>query len=138
MRDPFINILILEHFEYKQNLDDINLLWHAIMRMDILEIYNLLRDEYNYFSLTKNGFTELLDTKLKKHQFLGDDEFYLTLNECRKCHKNEIICEFVGFTSGIGLSIYFEIKNSELIGLQFCDAYGKIEDLDHHYDWNAI
>jgi len=64
------------HIEHIQHLDDINLLWRAIMRMDLLETYTLMQDEYNYFSLSKNGFTELLDTTLKKHQFLGDDEFY--------------------------------------------------------------
>ncbi|MBF8149269.1 hypothetical protein ITJ86_05140 [Winogradskyella sp. F6397] len=129
------DILKLEDFKHKKNLDEINLLWRAIMTMDIIEIYVLLPENLNYFGLTKTEFVKQLDNKFKKHRFLEDEAFYLTINKCFKCHKDEMICEFVGLESAIGLSLYFEIKNSKLAGLQFCDAYGKIEDLDAHYDW---
>jgi len=130
------DILLLEDFEHKQNLDSINLLWRAIMSMDILEVYTLLRDGYDYNKLTRTEFVNVLDSKLKKHKVLGDCEFYLSLIECYKCHKSEIICQFVGLDSGIGLGLYFDIKNAQIVGIQFCDAYGKVEDLGNYYNWN--
>ena len=129
-------LLHLYDFEHKSDLDSINLLWRALMSMDILEIYILLQDDYNYFDLTKTEFVNLLDNKFKKHKFLGDSEFYLILNECFKCHKDEIVCEFVGLDSGIGLGLYFEIKHTQIAGIQFCDAYGKVEDLSNYYNWD--
>lgn len=130
------NILLLKDFKHKQNLDYINQLWRAIMSMDILEVYTLLKDDYNYNTLTRTEFVSALDSKFKKHKVLGDTEFYLNLNQCYQCHKDEIICVFVGLDSGIGLSLYFEIKHAQIAGIQFCNSYGKVEDLSNYYDWD--
>ncbi|MDG1729056.1 MAG: hypothetical protein P8I04_04190 [Algibacter sp.] len=118
-----------------KNIDSTNRLWLAIMSMDIIEVFTLLKDEYNYFTLTKIEFVKLLDDKFKKHGIIGDTEFYLKLNACLSCHKDEIICSFVGLDSGIGLGLYFKFKNNNLKGLEFCDAYGKVEDLNDYYNW---
>ena|SRR5690606_3744312 len=130
------DILLLEDFGHKQNLDSINLLWQAIMSMDILEVYASLKDEYDYNKLKRIEFVKILDSKFKKHKALGDSEFYLSLNQCYKCHEGEIICQFVGLDSGIGLGLYFDIKNKQIAGIQFCDAFGKVEGLSNYYNWN--
>ncbi|MDT8413860.1 MAG: hypothetical protein RQ735_00660 [Flavobacteriaceae bacterium] len=132
------DILLLEDFKHKQNLDSINLLWRALMSMDILEVYTLLKDDYSYNKLTRTEFVSFLDGKFKKHKVLGDSEFYLSLHECYKCHEGEIICQFVGLDSGIGLGLYFDIKNAQIAGIQFCDAYGQVEDLNEYYNWDEI
>ncbi len=129
-------LLHLYDFEQKPDLDSINLLWRALMSMDILEVFTLLKDDYDYNKLTRTEFVNFLDSKFKKHKVIGDSEFYLSLNECYKCHEDEIICQFVGLDSGIGLSLYFDIKKAHLVGIQFCDAFGKVEDLSKYYNWD--
>ena len=131
-------MLELENFKYKNNLDEIDELLLAIMTMDILEIYSLLNEDLNFFEFSKIEFIKTIHNKFKKHQLLGDEELYLNLNECYKCHENETICEFVGLDSGIGMSLYFQLERSKLIGVSFCDCYGKIEDLSSYYNWDKL
>jgi len=123
------SILQLSEVAHKDNLDHINLLWRAIMSMDIIEIYTLLHDNIQYNGYTRIEFVKVIDSKFKKHRDYGDTQLYLDLLECPKCHKNKIICSFIGTESFVGFSLYFEIENSEIISIDTCSFYGDIENI---------
>ena len=124
------SILQTKDFSKNAELDHINQLWRAIMNMDLIELYWLLNDKTNFGGLSKQQFVEILYAKIEKHKKIGDREFYLDLIECHNQHKHEIICEFVGLESGINLGIYFKIEGEKLTRLQFCECFGRVEDLD--------
>ena len=127
----FNSVLYFNEINYKSHLDYINLIWYAIMSMDIIAVYTVLNDNLDFGNLTKTQFVKKLDIKFEKHKQIEDEELYLDLIACHKKHQGEIICEFVGTNSGINLGIYFEINNNELIGLHFCECFGGVEDLDN-------
>ena len=103
------SVLYISDIKKNNQLDYINQVWHAIMSLDIIELYSILDDRISYNNLNKEQFVKLLDNKLKKHKQLGDKEFYLDLVECQKCHEGEIICQFVGLDSGIAFGLFFNI-----------------------------
>ena len=127
--------MYLKDFKIKKNNDLISKLWRAIMDMDIIEVYTLLPEDIIFQNLTKKGFIELLDEKFRKHKIIGDDELYVHLLEGNKKHKDELICQFVGVESGINLGIFLEYEKEQLKGIQFCECFGGVEDLNEYYDW---
>lgn len=122
-------ILYLSDFPKHKPLDEINLIWKAIMSMDLIELYTVLNPNIEYTNSTKTGFMKWLDDKFRKHQSIKDEEFYLNLLECPKCHKGEIICEFVGVSSGINFGLYFEFEEGKVISIDRCSFYGDIDTI---------
>ena len=97
--------------------------------MDIVSMNDLLKENINYKGLGKYGFVELMYNKFRSHRTINDEEFYLDLIECPKCHENEIICEFVGANSEINFGLYFKIKSGQLMAIDFCKYFGDIDDI---------
>lgn len=129
------DIQLIKDIRGTESLDEINTIWYSIMRMDIIDLYLSLNDTIQFGELSKNQFLALMQEKFRKHKILGDTEFYLHLIECFKIHSGEIICEFVGIESGINLGLVFDFEGSHITGVQFCNCFGGIEDLNGYYDW---
>ncbi|WP_420378805.1 hypothetical protein [Gilvibacter sp.] len=123
------SILNLSDIAQRDDLDHINQIWKTIMSMELVDLYVLLNDEMDFEGLNCKEFIANLSVRFDKHRAIEDEEFYLNLLECPECHKGEIICEFVGVTSGINFGLYFVFENNEIVGVQHCRFYGDIDDI---------
>ncbi len=124
------NTLIrLNDLSTKEELDAINAIWYAIMKMDSHLLYSLLEDDRTYEDVSKQDFVELLNDRFNSHRSLGDSELYMDLDVCKSCNCHQPVCKFIGNTSGIHFALYFEIKEGGITDIYECRLYGEQDDL---------
>jgi hypothetical protein len=128
------SIVIVEDILKSKHLDETNLIWSAIMRMDIIDVYKSLENTL-FVNPEKQAFLEVLDVRFKKHRFLKDEGYCLKLFDCNKLHKNEVLCEFIGCETGLGMTLFFEHINGKVRNISFCNCYSNIETLNKDYGW---
>ena len=117
-------IIRLKDLSAKEELDAINALWSAIMKMDAHLIYSLLDDDRTYEDVSKKDFVELLNDRFNVHRSLGDSELFLDLDICKSCNCDQPVSKFIGNTSGKHFALYFEIKDGEITDIYNCVRYG--------------
>lgn len=119
----YSNVKVSDFSSYK-NLDYINSIWYAIMKMNVTLLNLLLKDDVNYEDIGKLKFIDKLGYKFKAFKELGDTELYLDLDYCRACNNNKPICKFIGNNSDTHFALYFDIKQGEIKDIYHCNWYG--------------
>jgi len=119
------SILSINDIERKSNLDDINLIWLAIMQMNTYALNQLLDDTIDYEDIGKFNFIEKLGNTFNQYRTLGDSELLMDLDHCKGCVCDQPVCKFIGNISGKHFALYFEIKENEIVDIYHCNWYGK-------------
>ena len=85
------SILKVDDLKRFDELDYINSIWLAIMKMDYSLIGILLDNIIDYDDMDKQEFIEKLKDKFNDHKTLGDSAFVLDLDYCKGCNCNKPI-----------------------------------------------
>lgn len=113
----------------KKNLDYVNHIWMAIMKMNTSWLHHLLDDTIQYEDIGKVKFIEKLNNHFNSFTTLGDNELYLDLDYCMGCNCNLPVCRFVGNHSGSHFALYFEFEERAVKDIYHCNWYGD-SDID--------
>ena len=105
-------------------LDYINTIWYAIMKMELGFLNLLLDDAINYENIGKLKFIEKLNDRFNEHKTLGDSELLLDLDYCKSCNCNKPVCKFIGNYSGKHFALFFEMTKEEITDIYHCNWYG--------------
>ena len=124
------SILSISDLKRKIELDYINSIWYAIMKMDSYLLLTLLEDDMTYEDLRKQEFVDLLNDRFNNHKTLGDSELLLDLDYCKSCNCDKPVCKFIGNNSGKHFALYFEINKGEINDIYHCNWYGDIDFFD--------
>ena len=116
--------LCIKDLKNFQELDYINSIWYAIMKMDANLLNLLLEDDINYEDIGKQAFIEKLNDRFNEYKTLGDSELQMDLDHCKSCNCDQPVCKFVGNHSGKHFALYFEIKSDEIKDIYHCNWYG--------------
>ena len=111
-------------------LDYINTIWYAIMKMELGFLNLLLVDGINYENIGKLKFIEKLNDRFNEHKTLGDSELLLDLDYCKSCHCNKPVCKFIGNYSGKHFALFFEMTKEEITDIYHCNWYGDNDFFD--------
>ena len=111
-------------------LDYINTIWYAIMKMELGFLNLLLDDAINYENIGKLKFTEKLNDRFNEHKTLGDSELLLDLDYCKSCNCNKPVCKFIGNYSGKHFALFFEMTKEEITDIYHCNWYGDNDFFD--------
>ncbi|WP_027137229.1 hypothetical protein [Gaetbulibacter saemankumensis] len=124
------SVLKLEDLTSLDELDYINSIWYAIMKMEVGLLKLILADDIDYEDIGKLKFIEKLNDRFNNHKTHGDSELLLDLDCCKGCNCNKPICKFVGNHSGMHFALFFEMTDEKITDIYHCDWYGDIDFLD--------
>ena len=111
-------------------LDYINSIWYAIMKMEVGLLNLLLDDAIDYEDIGKLKFIEKLQDRFNDHKTQGDSELLLDLDYCKGCNCDKPVCKFVGNYSGKHFALFFEMTDEEITDIYHCNLYGNVDFLD--------
>ncbi|WP_152604825.1 hypothetical protein [Psychroserpens jangbogonensis] len=126
-QNSFLSIRNLQQYE---ELDKINSIWYAIMKMEPALLNLLLEDDIDYEDIGKQEFIEKLRYRFNNYKTMGDSELILDLDYCKGCNCNRPVAKFIGNNSGKHFALYFDIENEEVIDIYHCNWYGDFDFLD--------
>ena len=109
-----------DHYE----LDSINAVWLAIMKMEPILLDLLLLDTIDYEDIGKERFIDKLRDRFDYHRSLGDTELELDLDSCKGCNCDQPISKFIGNISGEHFALYFDMDNNTIKDIYHCHWYG--------------
>jgi hypothetical protein len=124
------SILSINDLKKNKELDYINSIWYAIMKMDTNLLNFLLEDDIDYEDIGKQGFIEKLNDRFNDHKTRGDSELFMDFDHCKLCNCNQPVCKFVGNRSGKHFALYFEMENKEIKDIYHCNWYGDMDFFD--------
>jgi uncharacterized lipoprotein YehR (DUF1307 family) len=105
----------------KDTKDEIVRIWLAIMSMDYHSLWFILDETIDYQDIGKINFIEILALRFSRLKELGDTELYLEIDYCKGCNRNEPVCTFLGNSSGITFSLYFELTADKITDIYHCN-----------------
>jgi len=118
------SVLKIEDLIPLNELDYINSIWYAIMKMESGLLNLLLDEDIDYEDIGKLNFIEKLNDRFNDHKTLGDSELLLDLDYCKSCNCDKPVCKFVGNNSGKHFSLFFEMCEEEITDIYHCNWYG--------------
>lgn len=112
----------VRNLKKRESLDQIQKFWLAIMSMDVIEFFSLLKEDINLFGYSHQSFTEELHRKFYAHNFFGDNELVLQVNKETEANRDFIDCDFIGVETGFSTVLRFYYFNRRISGISFMNA----------------
>lgn len=123
----------LKHLQNKKSEDLTHQIRLAILRMDILEFYALLKEAPTFKKEQLEEFVLKIHRKFAAHQFFGDHELTLVIEDSDISNHQEITCDFQGWHTGFSTKLIFNYDDQQLVDLQLIEDTYDIEKVIDFY-----